>query len=505
VTPQADPIYLLIDHEGAAARTRDGALAGWSLPALIQRLRENPDLAGRTRLGILRVSGPTDRILPRLAALHGNTQRSARSAAARTGQEWIGADLADLGGSVHLGPPPRLLLVADQPSTVDSSGVDSSGVDSSGVDGSGADNSGSAALPDPAGWDRRDTVLDGVCVRDGYDRPAVDLRAASVRGPAHRRTGQARQQEYAYRCTVDRRYLVAAVCDGGYGGRHSHRAATLVARRGTAALASMLAHCPPEELDWAGLIARLSDEIVRLAATVADPPPGGRQEAAAHMMTTATFAIVDLESTPRTAHLCTAGNSPTWILRNPTAATGSGPNGGGRHLRIAVQRGPEPTIQRINGSSAEPNTSPENHIDTGHHDWPTTQGANGSSAARHTRLDVQLAQRSGAAHHDRPDLKRHNGSSSGHAADDSGHGTGVDLVRRTKYESVALPLPQPAPVTAVSLTLGAADVLVLATEGIGEPRAGAWDRPPAPLDFAARLDSAGCADGDRTILAIWPR
>jgi protein phosphatase 2C-like protein len=76
-----------------------------------------------------------------------------------------------------------------------------------------------------------------------------------------------------------------------------------------------------------------------------------------------------------------------------------------------------------------------------------------------------------------------------------------------------LPADPPAP---IRTALGRADVLVLMTDGLGDPLgdgtgpvgrflASAWCRPPLALEFAAQVDfSRRSHDDDRTALAIWP-
>ena len=80
--------------------------------------------------------------------------------------------------------------------------------------------------------------------------------------------------------------------------------------------------------------------------------------------------------------------------------------------------------------------------------------------------------------------------------------------------TAALPSPDPEPEHA-AVTLGPAQVLVLATDGIADPLrdgpatvapalAGGLLRPPSPLELAALADFSrqGCHD-DRTVVAVW--
>jgi len=281
-------------------------------------------------------------------------------------------------------------------------------------------------IPDATEWDWRDTVLDGVCVHDHADEPALELRAASVRGLSHRFAGTVRQDDYAYRRTRDGRFLVAAVSDGVSNSKLSHHAADLITRHGCAELAELLEKQPPDQLNWGALAHDLADQVVErgrklLVDRPADAGELPRAEVARHLAATALFAVVATrpgdEEIP--VHLFAIGDSPAWVLRDGTVWE------------------PQQTIKN-----------------------------EGSAIAS----------------------------------------------SRTK----ALPLLPTELDLPVATTLRPADVLVLMTDGIGDPLgdgngsvgrflAQVWSRPPAPLGFAAHVDFARRThDDDRTALAIWP-
>lgn len=81
--------------------------------------------------------------------------------------------------------------------------------------------------------------------------------------------------------------------------------------------------------------------------------------------------------------------------------------------------------------------------------------------------------------------------------------------------TAALPLVPESPV-ADHLLIGSDDILVLMTNGVGDPLgngkgevgrflASEWATPPSPLDFAAQVGFARKTfDDDRTVVAIWP-
>ncbi|MFD0575712.1 protein phosphatase 2C domain-containing protein [Dactylosporangium darangshiense] len=173
--------------------------------------------------------------------------------------------------------------------------------------------------PDPSEWDRRDTVLDGVYIRDDLDQDRVQLRAASVRGLAHRFAGTVRQDEYAFRRTDDGRHLVLAVADGVSSGRLSHQAAALVCRLGTKLVAASLAVKPPEELDWTAVMLQLSQEIRRIAAGLLQIAEPTHDEVVEQMAATALFGVLELRppdgGNDLVAHVAAVGDSSAWVLR----------------------------------------------------------------------------------------------------------------------------------------------------------------------------------------------
>lgn len=174
--------------------------------------------------------------------------------------------------------------------------------------------------PDPTQWDRRDTVLDGVIIRDEGNRQALTVRAASVRGLSHRHYGTVRQDDYAFRCTDDRRYLIAVVSDGVSNSKLSHKAAALVCRVGSELVMMSLASKPPDELDWQGVVSTLSDEIVRLGHQVIERPPDrpelGYRDVAGQLAATALFAVLDLRPVgdQLLVYVCSVGDSSAWLL-----------------------------------------------------------------------------------------------------------------------------------------------------------------------------------------------
>jgi serine/threonine protein phosphatase PrpC len=288
---------------------------------------------------------------------------------------------------------------------------------------------GAAALkvkprPDPTEWDRRDTVLDGVYLHDDLDRRVLQLRAASVRGLSHRYNGTVRQDDYAFRCTEDRRHLVVVVSDGVSNSKLSHKAAAVVSRLGAELVALELARRSPARIEWAEIVTQLSDEIVRLGHKLVEPAPDGGElsvgEVAHLLAATALFGVIELRPVePEVdAYFYAVGDSSAWVLRD------------------------------------------------GHVWQPMFEVKNG------------------------------------------GEGAASSVTK-------ALPLSRPPAPRGVTTTVKKGDVVVLMSDGIGDPLedgsrtvgrflAEAWREPPAPLQFAAQVDFARKThDDDRTAVAVW--
>jgi hypothetical protein len=181
-------------------------------------------------------------------------------------------------------------------------------------------------VPDPDGWDRRDTVLDGVALMDGAKKPIAEVRAASVRGLSHRAYGTVRQDEYSFRRTADGRYLVIGVADGVSAGKLSHKAAIVAARKGVELIAKALTtpnDLTPDNFPWPDLVHAVAGRIERLgrerlaAMGNADAQTMSVRDVAAHIASTVLYAVVDL--TPvggaHVAHLLAVGDTSAWVLR----------------------------------------------------------------------------------------------------------------------------------------------------------------------------------------------
>lgn len=177
------------------------------------------------------------------------------------------------------------------------------------------------AYPDPENWDVRDTVLDGVQLLDSRGVAALELRAASARGRAHRYQARVRQDAYAFRS--DGTFLVAAVADGVSSGVLSHVAANIVSQHGCHMIAKKLEHVTPAELDWTDLLRVLATKVINAGRRRLSPPGGSgadelpTEEIARHLSTTALFAVVGLDPVDglHPVQLFAYGDTSAWILR----------------------------------------------------------------------------------------------------------------------------------------------------------------------------------------------
>lgn len=167
-----------------------------------------------------------------------------------------------------------------------------------------------------------DTVVDGFSVFDADEEEILLVRAASLRGLAHRWYGRVRQDEYGWRVTPDGRYLVVCVADGLSSGSLSHLAAQCATRHGTSVLCGLLGEHDPDTLPWRWILDDLAEAIVAAGVPLlwpakhADPKAISRREVAEQLATTALYAVVDLcpvDGVHRVT-LLPVGDSSAWVL-----------------------------------------------------------------------------------------------------------------------------------------------------------------------------------------------
>ncbi|MFY1619132.1 protein phosphatase 2C domain-containing protein [Micromonospora sp. WMMD736] len=157
--------------------------------------------------------------------------------------------------------------------------------------------------------DAPDTILDG-----GQVGP-FSVYAASVRGLSHRQAGTPRQDAYGVGVSKDGRWLVVTVADGVSAGRHSHRAAQMVARHATRRVGRMMDGRDevPSRTEWYELFEELSRLILGTGAQKLKLP---LNEVAAVMATTATIVLcpTDAVDGQRRVQVAWLGDSPAWII-----------------------------------------------------------------------------------------------------------------------------------------------------------------------------------------------
>ncbi|MCD2193610.1 protein phosphatase 2C domain-containing protein [Actinomycetospora endophytica] len=175
--------------------------------------------------------------------------------------------------------------------------------------------------PDLRFPERPDTTVDGYTVAGPDGRPSVELRAAGVRGLAHRYYGTVRQDSAAVRVSVDQRWLVAVVADGVSAGEHSHVAADTAATAAATELAGLLGGTAPEAIDWPALFLRLADQVAHATrvhlAGHGIHTDGELTDLAAQAATTVLIAVLALASDPdgtRELHLIGLGDTSAWTL-----------------------------------------------------------------------------------------------------------------------------------------------------------------------------------------------
>lgn len=173
-----------------------------------------------------------------------------------------------------------------------------------------------------------DTALDAGWVGD------LDVRAASVRGLAHRYAAVVRQDAYGFARDRESGWFIAVVADGVSAGRLSHDAARLVAHHGPRMVAERLRHTDPVDLAWHELFSQLGALVLRAGhrSLVRDSTAGGpahreqggesgvepdAERVAAEMATTATFVVCGPldEVHGRRVVVAWLGDSPVWALR----------------------------------------------------------------------------------------------------------------------------------------------------------------------------------------------
>jgi Protein phosphatase 2C len=157
---------------------------------------------------------------------------------------------------------------------------------------------------------RPDTVI------DGWSSTDFSVRAASVRGPAHRAGSVPRQDECAVALHPGTGAVIAVVADGVSNAELSHLGATMVCR--TVVDYLLRALDSGAAVDWLDLLHCAGWSLVEYAARQLAGTPAGPDPAAAERLlaSTVVVALVRPAGPGRaTAQLVRIGDSAAWRLR----------------------------------------------------------------------------------------------------------------------------------------------------------------------------------------------
>jgi hypothetical protein len=151
---------------------------------------------------------------------------------------------------------------------------------------------------------RPDTVI------DGWASPGFAVRAAAVRGAAHRFTGVPRQDECAVVLHHASGTVIAVVADGVSNAELSHLGATVVCR--TVVDYLLRALDAGAEFDWPDLLRNAGWALIEYTARQV-PPLGKPDPARAERLLASTVVVA--VARPGTASLVRVGDSTAWRLR----------------------------------------------------------------------------------------------------------------------------------------------------------------------------------------------
>lgn len=154
---------------------------------------------------------------------------------------------------------------------------------------------------------------------DAFDVAGWSIRAASVRGLAHRQFSEPRQDSYAIRYSPDADRVVMVVCDGVGSAKQSHEASRLAA---DSLAAAVLATTPMDETEWIEVFYQASDAIVDLARTYRPDEIDSAADARRLMATTASVVVLDGLGGPApwSGVSASVGDSTAWRVSSSVEA-----------------------------------------------------------------------------------------------------------------------------------------------------------------------------------------
>lgn len=167
---------------------------------------------------------------------------------------------------------------------------------------------------------------------DGWSTDAFTVRAASVRGYAHRYDGTPRQDDFAIALAGQPQRVIIAVADGVSSAPQSHLGATYVSRYVVQWLAAS-AGAPTSAIDWPHLIESAAWALVEHAAAISGHESLDAEEAERLVATTLVCAVVEpCADRSVKVQIVSVGDSAAWILREgqfESVVGSKSPNDGG--------------------------------------------------------------------------------------------------------------------------------------------------------------------------------
>ncbi|MEU0403798.1 protein phosphatase 2C domain-containing protein [Streptomyces sp. NPDC006197] len=162
--------------------------------------------------------------------------------------------------------------------------------------------------PPPADPYRPDTLF------DGWSTPGLTVRLASVRGDAHRFSGQPRQDDIVVAAHEPTDAVVFAVADGVSAAPQSHVGAALACRTAVADVLRQLDEGRPQ-VDWNRAVSAAAYQLFMRVTRGPEPTPEQRQEAQALLATTLVTGVVRLAGSGQLeVNLVHVGDSGAWML-----------------------------------------------------------------------------------------------------------------------------------------------------------------------------------------------
>lgn len=152
---------------------------------------------------------------------------------------------------------------------------------------------------------------------DGADLPSIRMRAASVRGLAHRLDGSPRQDALSTAHTADGEWMLVAVADGVGSAAESHWAASVAADAAVRALGAALADEHNWATIWPSVVERASAAVLERARSDHDDLDLAPADARAFMATTLIIAAVScraIQDDIHGAYLASVGDSSASLL-----------------------------------------------------------------------------------------------------------------------------------------------------------------------------------------------